>query len=321
MSDPPPPPPPVSGPLGRPPSPPPPSLPPPPSSPPPPPPPAQAAEAAGASSSYGVQANGARSASSSSQPPPPPPPTTSGSSLPPPPPPPPPAKASVAVADPAPVPTIPDDPKEAERLMSRESLSFWQELEIERVLSSFRLNPYDVLEVPLEADTKAINKIYRKKSLLLHPDKVKHERAIEAFDLLKKASTHLLDEDKRKLLDETVISARMLVLKEQLNLPPTLSSDSPQLQGLCPTFDERVRKATKDLMIDDELRKRKALRMQHAMEGEEERKKEQALEERKRKADEKVKWEETRDERVAGWRAFAKTGGKKRKKDSGNVLG
>ncbi len=27
---------------------------------------------------------------------------------------------------------------------------------------------------------------YRKKSLLIHPDKLKHERGIEAFDLLKK---------------------------------------------------------------------------------------------------------------------------------------
>lgn len=216
---------------------------------------------------------------------------------------------------------LPNDAAELDRLMSQESLSFWQELEIERVLSSFRLNPYDVLEVPLEADSKAINKIYRKKSLLLHPDKVKHDRAIEAFDLLKKASSHLLDEDKRKALDETVMSARVLVLREQLNLPASLSSDSPQLHGLCPTFEERVRKATKELMIDDELRKRKSLRMQHAMEGEEERKKEQALEERKRKADEKVKWEETREERVARWRQFAKAGAKKRKKYNDNVLG
>lgn len=44
---------------------------------------------------------------------------------------------------------------------------------MERVLAAFKLNPYDVLEVPLEADEKEINKIYRKKSLLLHPDKVK----------------------------------------------------------------------------------------------------------------------------------------------------
>jgi DnaJ-class molecular chaperone len=32
-----------------------------------------------------------------------------------------------------------------------------------------------------------IKKIYRKKSLLVHPDKCKHEKAQEAFDVLKKA--------------------------------------------------------------------------------------------------------------------------------------
>ncbi|PWN27977.1 DnaJ-domain-containing protein, partial [Jaminaea rosea] len=192
--------------------------------------------------------------------------------------------------------------------------SFWQELEIERVLSSFRLNPYDVLEVSLEADSKAIHKIYRKKSLLIHPDKVQHDpRAVEAFDLLKKASTHLLDEEKRKALDETVLSARYLVLKEHLGLPVSTPSEDERLQGLQPTFEERVRKATRDLMIDDELRRRKSLRAQHAAEGEEERKREAAAEERKRKAVEKEKWEDTRDERVKGWREFAKTGKGKRR--------
>lgn len=57
---------------------------------------------------------------------------------------------------------------------ARERNSLFQQLEIDRILSAFRLNPYDVLEVPLEADDKEINKIYRKKSLLIHPDKVKH---------------------------------------------------------------------------------------------------------------------------------------------------
>ncbi len=62
------------------------------------------------------------------------------------------------------------------------------------------------------------------------------------------------------------------------------------------------------------------MRLQHQHEGEEQRKKEQAVEERKRKAKEAERWEETRDERVAGWRAFAKNGSKKKKKNE-NLLG
>lgn len=175
-----------------------------------------------------------------------------------------------------------------------------------------------MLEVPLEADDKEINKIYRKKSLLIHPDKVKHERAVEAFDLLKKASSHLLDEDKRKVLDETVMDARLMVLK-QLNLPFTTPYDDARLANLSPSWDDRVRSATKELMVDDELRRRKAIRIQHQAEGEAQRKKEQAIEERKRKAEHDAAWEQTRDHRVADWRAFQK--GSKKKKSDTNVLG
>lgn len=205
------------------------------------------------------------------------------------------------------------------RSFALERTSLLQQLEIDRILSAFRLNPYDVLEVPLEADDKEINKIYRKKSLLIHPDKVKHERAVEAFDLLKKASSHLLDEDKRKLLDETVMDARLMVLK-QLNLPFATAYDDPRLAILRPSWDERVRSATKELMVDDELRRRKAIRVQHQAEGEAQRKKEQAVEERKRKAEHDAVWEQTRDHRVADWRAFQK-GNKKKKKSDTNVLG
>lgn len=124
------------------------------------------------------------------------------------------------------------------------------------------------------------------------------------------------------MLDETVLSARYLVLKEHLNLPVSTPSDSPSLAGLNPTFEERVRLATRDLMIDDELRRRKSLRAQHAMEGEEERKREAAVEERKRKAEQKERWEDTREERVAGWREFSKTGkGKRRRRVGEEVIG
>ncbi|CCF53746.1 hypothetical protein NDA11_001249 [Ustilago hordei] len=205
------------------------------------------------------------------------------------------------------------------RAFALERTSLLQQLEIDRILSAFRLNPYDVLEVPLEADDKEINKIYRKKSLLIHPDKVKHERAVEAFDLLKKASSHLLDEEKRKTLDETVMDARLMVLKE-LNLAFATAYDDPRLANLSPSWEERVRAATKELMVDDELRRRKAIRIQHQQEGEAHRKREQAVEERKRKAEQEAAWEQTRDHRVADWRAFQK-GGKKKKKKSDNILG
>lgn len=142
---------------------------------------------------------------------------------------------------------------------------------------------------------------------------------MEAFDLLKKASSHLLDEDKRKGLDETVMDARLMVLKE-LGLPFSTASDDPRTASLVPSWEDRVRAATKELMVDDELRRRKAIRIQHQAEGEAQRKKEAAIAERKRKSEHDTQWESTRDHRVAGWRNFQK-GAKKKRKDDADVLG
>ncbi|KAE8198719.1 hypothetical protein CF336_g1543 [Tilletia laevis] len=277
-----------------------------------------------------------------SAPPPPPPPPSSGTSLSPPPPPP---RADAGAlqtslptqvaANPPPKPSgsqhTLDEPSSSStsqpirqedppKNLTRERTTMWQELEIDRILSAFKLNPYSVLDVHMEADSKEITKVYRKKSLLLHPDKVKHERAVEAFDLLKKASTHLLDEDKRKNLDETVMAARIITLKE-LGLPTNIASDDERIKALgLGALEERVRQKTKEIMIDDEVQRRRAIRLQHAAEGAEQRKREEAVETHKRKASEKEVWEATRDDRVAGWRSFQK-GSKKRKGDSSNVLG
>ena len=94
--------------------------------------------------------------------------------------------------------------------------------------------------------------------LIAEPESVRHAGAIEAFDMLKKASTALLDEDKRKALDETVMEARVLVLRE-LSLPADISTDDERIvkQVGVARFQELVRARTKDVMIGDELRKRK----------------------------------------------------------------
>jgi DnaJ family protein C protein 8 len=40
-------------------------------------------------------------------------------------------------------------------------------------------SPYDILDLPVGAPENDVKKQYRKKSLLIHPDKYKHERGIE----------------------------------------------------------------------------------------------------------------------------------------------
>jgi len=65
-----------------------------------------------------------------------------------------------------------------------------RELEVERVLAAFKLNPYSILGFSPSAGAfptiEEIKKRYRQRSLLIHPDKIKHPRGVEAFDLLKK---------------------------------------------------------------------------------------------------------------------------------------
>ena len=54
---------------------------------------------------------------------------------------------------------------EIDKEVSREAQRINQELEIERILKSFKLNPFDVLDIDYGVDDKTIKAIYRKKSL------------------------------------------------------------------------------------------------------------------------------------------------------------
>ena len=60
---------------------------------------------------------------------------------------------------------------------------------------------YDILGVSKSATHDEIKKAYRKKSLKIHPDKNKAERAQEAFKKLSQAYVCLSEEDKRAIYD------------------------------------------------------------------------------------------------------------------------
>lgn len=204
-----------------------------------------------------------------------------------------------------------------------------QQKEIDRVVrGAFRLNAYDMLDVTPDMDDKAITKVFRRKSLLIHPDKVSEdyqERAMEAFDLLKKALDQLLDEERRQRLNEVTRSGRSLALQE-LRLPFTMSEEELEkeqqpggkLHNLTPSFQERIKRCTNHLMREDELNRMNAMRLKQEAEAEARKMREAAEQELKRKAEVESVWEDTRDHRVEGWRSFQKNKKKKKKMD---VLG
>lgn len=214
-------------------------------------------------------------------------------------------------------------------------------LEIERVLGSFKLDPFGILELPYhKPDPKAVKLAYRKKSLMIHPDKVKHEHAQDAFAILKKAESELNDEARLKFLLTVIEEARVEVLRENghkvktevvVNAPiMTSDADGPRLKASLDSItvvDEKeypylqttqgqsqVKEKMKEILIEMELRKRRQMKKEMEAEGAEKRKAEEVVNERKRKAEDAKQWEASRDTRVNSWRDFQKKGGKKVKK-------
>ena len=147
-----------------------------------------------------------------------------------------------------------------------------------------------------ESDIKVT---YRKKSLLIHPDKTSNPRAPDAFDRLKKAQAELSDEKARTRLDEAIADARALLIRER-----KWTIDHPDLRTAA--FAKDWREKTKHVLIDNELRRRKQMKAQLAEEGRAQRKEDEELEERKRKRDHDQAWEQTREQRIGSWRDFQK---------------
>jgi DnaJ family protein C protein 8 len=148
--------------------------------------------------------------------------------------------------------------------------------------------------------------------MLIHPDKTTNPQASEAFDRLKKAQTELMDEKHRERLDEAIVDARMLLIREN-----KWTVDSPELKT--DDFAKKWREKAKEVLIDNEHRRRRQLKAQMQEEGREQRKQDAELEERKRKRQHEQDWESTRDERISSWRDFQKgkssaDGEKKKKK-------
>ncbi|KAI5920186.1 hypothetical protein F4810DRAFT_442287 [Camillea tinctor] len=205
-----------------------------------------------------------------------------------------------------------EDPVEDKDLidaLEAESKEFDKDAEIDRILKAFRLDAYAVLDLQPGVPESDIKLTYRKKSLLIHPDKTKNPLAPDAFDRLKKAQTELMDEKHRERLDEAIADARMLLIREN-----KWTVDSPELKT--DDFARRWRDKSREVLVDNELRRKRQMKAQMQEEGREQRRADQEIEERKRKRQHEQDWESTRDQRIDSWRQFqkGKSGGEESKK-------
>ncbi|KAJ5894831.1 Heat shock protein DnaJ N-terminal [Penicillium taxi] len=197
--------------------------------------------------------------------------------------------------------------------------SFLQDAEIDRIRKAFSLDAYAVLDLQPGVSEKDIKVQYRKKSLLIHPDKTKNPAAPDAFDRLKKAQTALLDEKQRTYLDECISDARRLLIREH-----KYTIDSPEVY----TEDFKVewREKTIKVLLEEEARRRRQAKVRMQEEGREKQKEEEEMDARKRKREHEKNWEDTRDERIGSWREFQKgrkpvDDEKKKKKKKPKMLG
>ncbi|KAI1353732.1 DnaJ domain-containing protein [Xylaria sp. FL0043] len=206
-------------------------------------------------------------------------------------------------------PEIAKDDKDALDLLESEAKEFDKDAEIDRILKAFRLDAYAVLDLQPGVPESDIKITYRKKSLLIHPDKTKNPQAPEAFDRLKKAQTELMDEKHRERLDEAIADARMLLIREN-----KWTVDSPELKT--EAFAKKWRDKTREVLIENEVRRKRQMKAQMQEEGREQRRADDELEARKRKRQHEQDWEATRDQRIDSWRQFQKGG-----KSSGGGVG
>lgn len=241
-----------------------------------------------------------------------------------------------------------EDPALREFYLAMRSVD--KENELARILSAFRLNPYEILGVPLECDAATARKAYRKASLAVHPDKCQLEGAPRAFEMLGDA-LHLLEDAEAKsridaLLDharDEVVLAWKKALKgdaaagaaarvavalhradaggggegaEDGSAAPAASRMATALQLYLSSdaFREAWRLKSREVLARYEWRRRSLAKR---LAEEARRAKKEHVEERRRgaaRAEQKRKWEKDREQRVGSWRSFVKGGVDKGKK-------
>ncbi|KAF4549183.1 DnaJ domain-containing protein 6 [Elsinoe fawcettii] len=201
----------------------------------------------------------------------------------------------------------PDAKTEAQVLamLEKDGKEFDKDAEIDRILKEFRLNGYAVLDLQPGIPDSQIKKVYRAKSLLIHPDKTSNPKAPDAFDRLAKAQQQLLDEKQRERLDESISDARMLLMRDR-----KLTVDDEQVKDPDDEFIKAWREKTVWVLMDEEKRRQRQMKAQMQEEGRQKKQEEEELEQRKRKREFENNWEKTREGRIDSWRDFQKGGNK-----------
>lgn len=175
----------------------------------------------------------------------------------------------------------------------------------DRLTSQTFVSAFQILMLSPEASENDITKQYRKLSVLIHPDKCKHEKAAEAFQILAKAYADTKDPAYTDKYKDVVVEAKANVRKriEKENKEREKKGEDPlDTQGSA--FDQEVLKECERMTTETvEV----AAAKNAVLEANLKRMDEMALEAKKKRREEAIEkrqWEKQRDKRVAGWQTF-----------------
>ncbi|CAM8949640.1 unnamed protein product [Rhodiola kirilowii] len=195
--------------------------------------------------------------------------------------------------------------------------------EVLRILSCFKLNAFEYLNLPFDATLDDVKRQYRKLSLLVHPDKCKHPQAKDAFGALAKAQQLLLDTQEREYIISQVKAAKEeLRAKRKKQLKKDTASKLKsivddgkyeQQYEQSEEFQQQLKLKVRELLTDQEWRRRKMQMRISEEEGRLKKDEEETKEMWKRKREHEEQWEGTRENRVSSWRDFMKAGKKVKK--------
>ncbi|EPS68208.1 hypothetical protein M569_06562 [Genlisea aurea] len=195
--------------------------------------------------------------------------------------------------------------------------------EVCRILSCFKLNAFEYLNLPFDSSMDDVKRQYRRLSLLVHPDKCNHPQAKDAFAALAKAQQILLDPQEREYLLNQVNAAKEELRskrKKQLKKDTASKIKSMVDEGKyeqeyerSEEFRQQLILKVREILTEQEWRRRKMQMRISEEEGRLKKDEEETKELWKRKREHEEQWEGTREQRVSSWRDFMK-GGKKVKK-------
>ncbi|EDO07965.1 DnaJ domain family protein [Babesia bovis T2Bo] len=176
-----------------------------------------------------------------------------------------------------------------------------------RLTSQNFASPYQVLQLRHNATEDEIKKRYRKMSLMIHPDKFKHERAQDAFNVLLNAFNEIQQSDSREKYKQVYEEAKKKVYKRHKANPNATTLDliaAGVLDSDLQQIENEIQRECDDMLRKHQERREYAERCVRAnMEYEKQLAAEQ-VEKEKEQLNHQVEWDKTRDMRVSSWRSF-----------------